>query len=306
MKKEKQYRFSEIFYSIQGEGVYTGVNTAWLRLWGCNLQCLGFGQADPKDPSTYVLPYEDFDPSKITVLEDLPVWNKSCDSSYSWSKKYRHLAHLKTAPEICDQIEKSISNEHNPHGAFKHASTGQDTHMAFTGGEPMMNQGAILAILNEFESRDNKPKYVTVETNGTQALKSKLFDKIQGIEDGLTLKEDRFKEWFWSVSPKLSTSGEDFDKTVLPNVVRGYKYASNHGQLKFVVDGTDECWDEVDRATNLYREAGIDWDVWIMPEGATVEGQERHAGEIAQQAMARGYYVSARVHTYLFGNVIGT
>ena len=45
--KEKKYYYSEIFYSIQGEGHYTGYPTLWLRLWACNLQCHGFGQKDP-------------------------------------------------------------------------------------------------------------------------------------------------------------------------------------------------------------------------------------------------------------------
>ena len=45
---EKEYLYSEIFKSIQGEGTYTGVHTLWLRFFMCNLQCNGFGQLDPK------------------------------------------------------------------------------------------------------------------------------------------------------------------------------------------------------------------------------------------------------------------
>jgi organic radical activating enzyme len=41
---DKKYYFSEIFHSIQGEGHYTGVPTAWIRFFLCNLQCNGFGQ----------------------------------------------------------------------------------------------------------------------------------------------------------------------------------------------------------------------------------------------------------------------
>jgi hypothetical protein len=42
-----------------------------------------------------------------------------------------------------------------------------------------------------------------------------------------------------------------------------------------------------------------------MPCGATVEGQKMIDGDVANMAQARGYCVSARVHTYLWGNVIG-
>ena len=33
------YRVNEIFYSLQGEGVYTGTPAVFLRFSGCNLKC---------------------------------------------------------------------------------------------------------------------------------------------------------------------------------------------------------------------------------------------------------------------------
>ncbi len=53
---EKKFYYSEIFYSIQGEGHYTGVPTAWIRFFLCNLQCNGFGQLDPKGGVRGVIP----------------------------------------------------------------------------------------------------------------------------------------------------------------------------------------------------------------------------------------------------------
>ena len=49
----------------------------------------------------------------------------------------------------------------------------------------------------------------------------------------------------------------------------------------------------------------MDWPIWIMPVGATVEGQKLVDGDVAKEAFKRGYNVSARVHTYLWGNLIG-
>ena len=66
-----------------------------------------------------------------------------------------------------------------------------------------------------------------------------------------------------------------------------------------------EQWDELDEVIDMYRDVGIDWPVWIMPVGATVEGQELCDGDVASMAQERGYSVSARVHTYLWGNLIG-
>ncbi len=35
----KRYRINEIFYSLQGEGFFTGVPSIFIRFSGCNLQC---------------------------------------------------------------------------------------------------------------------------------------------------------------------------------------------------------------------------------------------------------------------------
>ena len=67
---EKKFYYSEIFHSIQGEGHYTGVPTAWIRFFLCNLQCNGFGQIDPTNPDTYELPFENFDVSSVDKVED--------------------------------------------------------------------------------------------------------------------------------------------------------------------------------------------------------------------------------------------
>ena len=42
-----------------------------------------------------------------------------------------------------------------------------------------------------------------------------------------------------------------------------------------------------------------------MPVGATVEGQELTAGDVAREAFHRGYNVAARMHVHLWGNLIG-
>ena len=302
---DKKYQYSEIFHSFQGEGHYTGIPSAWIRFFLCNLQCDGFGQKDPTDPSTYVLPYQDFDVDSVKRIEDLPVWDCGCDSSYTWAKKFRHLAHKETAVEICNKLEDVLKHPSNPHGLFVHPETRQPTHMCFTGGEPMLNQDAMRAICEEFYRRGNIPANVTVETNGTKPFKEKdgLYELI--LRGYYTNPQ---REWFWSVSPKLwSVAGEKRSKAIRPEVVAAYKEASNAGQLKYVVNGTQEAWDEVEENTISYRHAGVYWPVWIMPVGATKEQQEdEQIAEIAVEAMKRGYNVSGRLHCYVFGNKIGT
>ena len=42
-----------------------------------------------------------------------------------------------------------------------------------------------------------------------------------------------------------------------------------------------------------------------MAVGATVEGQNKVASQVYSEAVDRGYHISARVHTYIWGNIIG-
>ena len=36
-------KVSELFYSLQGEGMFVGVPSVFLRTFGCNFTCSGFG-----------------------------------------------------------------------------------------------------------------------------------------------------------------------------------------------------------------------------------------------------------------------
>ena len=274
---EKKYYYSEIFHSIQGEGHYTGVPTAWIRFFLCNLQCNGFGQIDPTDPEKYELPFEDFDVSSVERVEDLPVWDKGCDSSYTWAKKFKGLMGQETPSTLATKIIDIMKNESNPDGLFLHPVTGQRQHLCITGGEPLMitGQRATIGIYEELERQGNLPGSMTFETNGTQKLRPEFIDWVNRIDT----------EIFFSVSPKLWTVA---------------------GELKFVVGDSDEQWEEMESVIKQFKEVGVDWPIWVMPTGAREEEQTATAGAVAERAFKRGYNVAARVHVYLFGNAIGT
>ena len=296
---EKKYYYSEIFHSIQGEGHYTGVPTAWIRFFLCNLQCNGFGQIDPSDPSTYELPFETYDVSQVKRVEDLPVWDKGCDSSYTWAKKYKHLMGQETPTVLANKLVDVLKTDSNPDGLFLHPVTNQRQHLCITGGEPLMvtGQSATIGIYEELERQGNLPSSMTFETNGTQKLRQPFIDWAKRIDT----------EIFFSVSPKLWTvAGEKPEKAIKPEIVAEYYNTSKAGQLKFVCGHKDEQWDEMEEAIAKFKSAGVDWPVWVMPVGAREEEQKDSAGAVAKRAFQRGYNVAARVHVYLFGNAIGT
>lgn len=262
----------------------------------CNLQCNGFGQDNPTDPKSWDLPYETIDISDITDVMDLPVFSKGCDSSYTWARRYSHLIQDRTVPETVDELEAII-----PGGKFKHHLTGEPYHMVFTGGEPMLkvNQRAMVSIMQEFAERGNMPEFVTVETNGTQPLTDELAEFISKYQE-------QGGEWYWSLSPKLwSTAGEPKDRAIIPEVVGSYARVSKTGQLKFVVNGSDDSWVELEEAVREFRAAGCDYPVWVMGVGGTVEGLKLKEADIADQTIQRGYRYTSRIHTHIYGNVVG-
>ena len=299
MNDDRKYYYSEIFHSIQGEGHYTGVPTAWIRFFLCNLQCNGFGQLDPTNPETYELPFEDFDVSSVDRVEDLPVWDKGCDSSYTWAKKFKSLMGHETPKVLANKIVDIIRTDSNPDGLFLHPVSQFRQHLCITGGEPLMitGQQAVVGIYNELKEQNNLPGSMTFETNGTQKLRPDFIDWVKSIDT----------EIFFSVSPKLWTvAGEKPEKAIKPDNVAEYYNLSKSGQLKFVVGDKEEHWEEMESVVAQFREAGVKWPVWVMPVGAREEEQTATAGAVAEKAFKRGYNVAARVHVYLFGNAIGT
>ena len=172
MVDEKKYYYSEIFHSIQGEGHYTGIPTAWIRFFLCNLQCSGFGQVDPTNPDTYELPFEDFD-----------------------IEKFKKLMGHETPTVLANKIVDILKTDTNMNGLFLHPNSRQHQHLCFTGGEPLMitGQAASIGIYRELEKQANLPSSMTFETNGTQKLTEPFKKWIKDIPE----------EIFFSVSPKL-------------------------------------------------------------------------------------------------------
>ncbi len=289
-------RISEMFYSFQGEALYAGKPSVWIRFFGCNLECNGFGQADPTNPETYVLPYQTFDVGSIKRVEDLPVWNYGCDSSYSWSAKYKHLVKDYNAIEVADQLTAMMTHTTNPQGNWTHPQTNVDTQLCFTGGEPMMWQKAMEAIVHEFKEQNNLPKLVTIETNATKPIMPLMDQMIQysGID------------FHFAMSPKLFTVSGEKD-VVKPEVIASYIDAGYSHVVKFVVNGTKDCWEEVDDAVSKIKAAtDKKVDFWTMPVGATKDQQEeKQVADISIESMKRGFNVATRNHCYVFGNVIG-
>ena len=88
----QKIRIAEIFYSIQGEGQWAGVPSIFLRTFGCNFKCAGFGVKRGEHTDE---PDKIFDSIKDKLdehtYETLPLAQTGCDSYASWHKDFKQF-----------------------------------------------------------------------------------------------------------------------------------------------------------------------------------------------------------------------
>jgi organic radical activating enzyme len=273
-------KVSEIFYSAQGEGRFIGVPSVFLRTFGCNFTCGGFGMKDRTQMSTE---REFIDPTQYRIYEELPLVSTGCDSYASWHPDFRDLSPLIETDGIVERIMEMI-----PHGRW------MDEHLVITGGEPLLGwQRAYPDLLSNEKMRSLKE--ITFETNGTQPLSSEFSDYLR------EWKRHREKNALtFSVSPKLSVSGEKWDEAILPKIIHQYQ---NVGfvYLKFVVASEEDIQEAV-KATDEYRKGGFNGPVYLMPLGGVVSVYDGTRIHVADEALKRGYWYTPRLHVDLWGN----
>jgi len=281
-------KVAEIFYSVQGEGRFMGVPSIFLRTFGCNFTCSGFGMSLGERSS------EAEDIAQVahmfTNYKDLPLVKTGCDSYASWHPSFKHLSPVLTSDAITDAIMEMLPN--NEWG---------DVHLVITGGEPLLGWQRSYPDLLNHEKTKNKLTEITFETNGTQALSPEFETYL--FEDFTRSGRDYDKLTF-SVSPKLSVSGEKWEDAIKPEVIRQYQTVG-YTYLKFVVASKYDVA-EAERAVAQYRAAGFGGPVYIMPCGGEEELYNMNKTQVAELALEKGWRYSDRLQIPLFKNAWGT
>jgi organic radical activating enzyme len=283
-----EFKVSEIFYSAQGEGRFVGVPSVFFRTFGCNFKCAGFGlpagekTTEPDDIGKVVHLYPTFN--------DLPLANTGCDSYASWHPAFKHLSPNYSVEQAIDAMLDLTPNNH------WEQNNGNDVHLVVTGGEPLLGwQQLYPALLSN--SRMSDLANLTFETNGTQKLHDDFHTYL--FEEWTRFGRDRDYLTF-SVSPKLTSSGEKWSDAIKPDVVVEYQ-TLGYTYLKFVIENIKD-FDEVDQAVSEYRAAGFGGQVYVMPVGGTDKAYFSNTRHIADEALARGYRYSPRLHVDIWSN----
>lgn len=279
-------RYTETFYSLQGEGRYVGVPSVFLRLFGCNFKCAGFGM--PR--GTVSEERNSINPDDYKTFDDLPLVTTGCDSYSSWDPRFKRFAKTYDIDSVVDELLKLT-----PSGSWI-MPNGNDIHLIITGGEPLLGwQRAYPELFNH--PRMKGLKNVTFETNTTQPL-TEDFEAFLRYETDVKVT--------FSCSPKLTVSGEAWEEAIRPKIARQY-YGINHKNMyfKFVVADEQDV-DEVTQAVNKYRNAGVNCPVYCMPLGGCTNEYQENRTKVAELCLEKGWYYTPRLHISLFGNAWGT
>jgi len=213
--KSDRLLISSDFFSVQGEGISTGMPSYFIRLGICNLTCgmsRKFVNQLAKDKSLEDGEIFEGDLHK----EGKATW--TCDSTSQWlwrgeEKDFQYLIDRWKEQGIYEEIKNGT------------------IHIIWTGGEPTIkgHQEAICNFtnyLNEYDFNNEQTgvqSYYEIETNGTIYIEDILFKDLDQI----------------NCSPKLSNSGMTEKQRINPEAIKRIMEHSNY-QFKFVVSIEDD------------------------------------------------------------------
>lgn len=290
---------SETFLSIEGEAKYTGIPTAYIRYARCNMKCSGFNNPTQSLEQDGYAPLP-FDIIQTTSLDNVPEIEIGCDSQYAVNPKFSHIWLKLTVNQLAERIVDSLPNK-----SWIYPNTQQKVILSLTGGEPTLQWKIIPELLNHPLLDDLD--HVLIETNCSVPINAKF---IESLDDWLSKSNKRLVTW--SNSPKLTISGEKHKKAIKPKVALDQMSGTMTNQyeqyFKFVCDDTDDSIQEVLNVMSEYYDGGVPSNVpiYIMPMCCTEQQQVAIQQTIAKTCIQHGFIYCHRVHSTVFGNVIGT
>lgn len=273
----------ELFTSIQGEGLYAGVPSVFVRVTGCNLRCIFKN-------SICDTPYSSFNPEKpkFTV--------KDVAKEFIGHLKVEHLVITGGEPtlydldgfleELYDILDKEVGSDY----AYNIKVTIE------TNGTNEISK----RLLNDLDLISVSPKLSTSCPSEEEIEKKTLGDKV--LVAGMSI-------------PKVQIENHNKNRINI-DVLTDFADAFADVQYKFVYSGPEsekeilEIRDKIAEKC-IERNSGYELEdvreylndcIWLMPEGIDSERLSETAKEAVEVCIRNGWHYTDRLHIRIWGN----
>ncbi len=190
-----------------------------------------------------------------------------CDTTYSWSSEGIANAERMSPSDIAENIGTAA--------------------VVITGGEPLLHQKKLPALIGMIKDSERESTHVTVETNATICVDDD--ELIESVD-------------LWSLSPKLPGSGEAPDSDALAWWLGATR--PDRRQLKFVLADAEEDW----QAMWALLEGQNGWDaspLVVQPNGMRDDYDQalRELVELVSKDRRSNFVrVLPQLHRVIWGN----
>lgn len=158
-------------------------------------------------------------------------------------------------------------------------------HLIFTGGEPVIQQDAIVEFIQYYGEKYECYPFIEIETNGTKPFGKDLLELINLI----------------NCSPKTSNAGMELSRTIVPEVL---KQIDNFGNsiFKFVIAEMED----IDEVNQIVKENDL-WEkrVVLMPAADCQEQLRETIEMVAELCKDNCYMLSSRLQISIWNKTIG-
>jgi 7-carboxy-7-deazaguanine synthase len=209
-----------------------------------------------------------------------------CDTPYTWAHSDRRAAMHQSGIKYDAKKELSRITPEKVAEDVLNRVEGVPALLVISGGEPLLQEKLVTELV--YRVSGWRIPRIEIETAGTI--------EPQELTGGDFVR--------YNVSPKLTHSGNPAELRYKPDVLSWFSSRTDCA-FKFVVraDHMDEDFAEIARMANAVSIPHT--RIWIMPEGTTPAKISYGMRKLADPVIERGWNLTTRLHTLLWGDERG-
>jgi len=287
----------ELFTSIQGEGLYAGVPSVFVRVTGCNLRCIFKN-------SICDTPYSSFNPEKPKfTAEDVA-------KEFIDHPKVNHLVITGGEPTLYDldgfleELYHILDKEMGCAYAYNIKVT-VETNGTNEISKRLLNDLCLISVSPKLSTSCLSDRVIKEleDSNGNVGIQ---------INDGIDEKGNCKKKDVWASAEQLRNHNKN---RINIDVLTDFAEAFADVQYKFVYSGPESEKEILEIRENIVNELFhrnpqqlndirefVNDCIWLMPEGIDSEKLSETAKEAVEVCIRNGWHYTDRLHIRIWGN----